>query len=825
MAVASSTWERVKAVFDVAVSLPPGERTLYLQQECGGDARFLAEVRSLLDAHQGASGFFEGWFEPTAGAAAPPPKGLATGSSIGPYRIIQTIGEGGMGTVYQAVRADDLYRKLVAVKVLRLGAHDALTRRKFDLERQILAHLEHPNIAKLLDGGVTPGGEPYFVMEFIAGSPIDEYCKASSMPVRERLQLFLTVCSAVQYAHQNLIVHRDLKPQNILVTPEGFVRLLDFGIAKLIDPEPEPGASTVSVVQMLTPEYASPEQLKNEPVTTGSDVYSLGVLLYLLLTGVKPYQFESRSPLEVWKTITETEPPKPSTAALQPRLARTLRGDLDNIVLMALRKEPSRRYASVEQFARDIQRYLDGRPVKAREDTASYRVSKFLQRHWRGVAASTVIVLTLIGGIVASRYQARIAMRERRAAERRFQEVQELAHAVLFDLHDAIEPLPGSTKARELLVKKAQHYLDQLAGEGGGQALTRERAIAYERIGDVLGLGTQSNLGNTEQALAAYQKALGLELSLPRDYPGVRHDLARTYNRICRVQHSAGQFDASIANGTRAVEISEQLAKQHPQDFSLRAELAAADQDLASAYSAKGEWDQSKRMSQHALSEFETLRRRDPAGYTFPLASAYLQLATIQEQMTDFAPARENASRSAVLFEELLRKHPGDLRAKLNATFALQRLGSILISLGDVHGALQAFERVLPVREAILAADPADARACINVANSHAAIGGTLLRLGLLREALAQFRKQRELAELLVKTDPQQVAYETSLAEALENTALVESRLSPAKVRHAREALEAALRIYETLAARHAMPAGNAGAAERLHKELAALRG
>ena len=777
MAVASSTWEKVKAVFDVAVTLPKGERTAFLLRECADDAALLAEVRSLLDADQGASGFFGDWLDITKGANAMPPRGLDTGSSIGPYRIVQTIGEGGMGTVYQAVRADDLYRKLVAVKVLRLGAHDALTRRKFDLERQILAHLEHPNIAKLLDGGVTPGGEPYFVMDFIAGSPLDEYCNAAGMAVRARLQLFLTVCSAVQYAHQNLIVHRDLKPQNIRVTPEGFVRLLDFGIAKLIDPEPEPGGGTVSVVQMLTPEYASPEQLKNEPVTTGSDVYSLGVLLYLLLTGKKPYEFESRSPVAVWKTIVETEPPRPSTAATNPRVARTLRGDLDNIILMALRKEPSRRYASVEQFARDIQRYLDGKPVKAREDTARYRCTKFLQRHWRGVAASALVAITLLGGIVASRYQARIAMRERRAAERRFQEVQELAHAVLFDLHDAIEPLPGSTRARELLVTKAQHYLDQLAGEGGGPALTRERAIAYERIGDVLGLATQSNLGHTQQALAAYQKALGLELSLPAQYPRVQHDLLRTYDRICRVQQSTGQFDAAIANGTRAIQIGERLIKEHPAELPARAEFAAAYQDLAGAYSAKGELSRASEMSQRALREFERLKQQDAAAYAFPVASAFLHLATIHEQMRDFAAARRNAAFSANLFEELSRKHPEDLRAKLNKTFALQRLGSILFSQGDLHGALEIFEQVLPIRLALLAADPADARASINLANTHAALGGTLLRLGMPAEALAQFRKQRALAEALAKKDPEHIAYQASLEEVLENTRLAEIRL------------------------------------------------
>ena len=758
-------WRRVKAIFDNALDLPTADRRAYLV-DVPEDLRH--EVTSLLNAHIEAGHFIE---------IATGETNRPTGSQIGPYSIVQVIGEGGMGTVYQAVRADDLYRELVALKVIRVGAHDRLTRNKFDIERQILAHLDHPNIAKLLDGGVTDDGQPYFVMDFIAGTPIDEYCNQENLSTYDRLQLFLTVCSAVQYAHQNLIVHRDLKPQNILVTPEGSARLLDFGIAKLIDPDDSASGKPDSIVQMLTPEYASPEQLQNRPVTTASDVYSLGVLLYLILTGQKPYKFPSRAPLDVWKTICDTEPAYASTTILtDKRLARTLQGDLDNILHMALRKEPVRRYASVEQFARDIQRHLNGRPVKARKDTAYYRASKFVTRHSTGVLAAALILVTLIGGILTTSYQARVA-------EGRFNDVRDLARVVLFDLHDAIEPLPGSTKARELLVENARKYLDKLASSRSEPTLDRERAQAYERIGDVLGLPTQPNLGKTTEALEAYRKAL----AIAQQNPAFSHDLARLYNRLCRTEQSAGQYDNAIASCTKAIELAPDLSYQN----------------LGEVYAAKGDWAKSKDVYQRAIAQ--------PGQSAFPLAVAYLRLATIQEQLKEFQDARNTAAKSVDAFEAILRQHPTDHKAKLNTTFALQRLGSILMALGDFPEALNAFQTALPIREAIRAADPADARAQINLANTHAAIGATLVKLHRPNEARTEFQKQQMLAEALTKTDAQQVDAQISLADALENRGLLD---------HRRDDLVSAQKIYEQLQSRKAIPAEYAVVPNRLTAEL-----
>jgi serine/threonine protein kinase len=404
-----------------------------------------------------------------------------------------------MGTVYLAERADAQYEKQVAIKLVRPGCYSESIIDRFRHERQILAGLDHPNIAKLLDGGTSEDGLPYFVMDFIEGLPIDEYCDQRQLSITERLGLFRTVCLAVQYAHRNLIVHRDLKPSNILVTADGVPRLLDFGIARIINPVPSSDAAeTTATLRLMTLEYASPEQVRGEPITTASDIYSLGVLLYRLLTGHSPYRSKSRLASDRVQAICEEEPENPSTAiarrvidedgndsitpesvsrhrSSQPdKLRRRLAGDPDNIVLMALRKEPERRYASVEQFSEDIRRHLEGLPVIARKDTLGYRAGKFIQRHKAGVAAAALILIILLAGIEATGRQARLA-------ERRFDDVRKLANSLLFEVHSAIENLPGATSARELLTKRALEYLDKLAAEAGDDPqLQRELAAAYE---------------------------------------------------------------------------------------------------------------------------------------------------------------------------------------------------------------------------------------------------------------------------------------------------------------------------------------------------------
>ena len=426
MQSANERWARVKELFEAAADLAPNDRAALLNKECDGDDLLRREVESLLESDSQTDGFIE---EPVLEM----PRDLfpevseesLVGRQFGAYQIIREIGRGGLGAVYLAARADDEYLKEVAIKLVRRGLDTDDILRRFRNERQILAQLDHPNIARLIDGGTTDDGLPYFVMEYVNGEPIGAYCDAHLLTTTERLNLFRKVCAAVTYAHQNLVIHRDLKPSNILVAADGEPKLLDFGIAKLLGPDEEALAPTMAGQRVMTPEYASPEQVKGERITTVSDVYSLGVLLYELLTGRRPYRLKTRTAEEISRAITDQEPARPSTAIArgdgnsksQTPNPKLLRGDLDNIVLMAMRKDPARRYTSVGQFSEDIRRHLAGLPVVARKDTVTYRTSKFVTRHRIGVAAAALILLSLVAGIVATLIQVRTARHERAKAE------------------------------------------------------------------------------------------------------------------------------------------------------------------------------------------------------------------------------------------------------------------------------------------------------------------------------------------------------------------------------------------------------------------------
>ena len=442
----SEQWRKVEELLDAALELEPGERRHFLEEAGASAPDVRREVESLLACEERADGFLEA---PALALSADffDEENLAdarAGQTFGRYRIIREIGRGGMGTVFLAERSDGEFEQKVALKVVRRSFADMELARRFRRERQILASLNHPNIARLLDGGVSEDGEPFLAMEYVEGLRIDEYADARGLSTGERLRLFRKVCAAVQYAHQNLVIHRDIKPSNILVTADGVPKLLDFGIAKLLDSDAEgDGAHTVTELRVMTPEYASPEQVRGQGVTTATDVYSLGVVLYELLTGCRPYRVKSRKPDEVARAICEREPERPSDAisdfgmrgadlktdeskasfhppSSNPKSAihnpKSLRGDLDNIVLMAMRKEPARRYASVAQLSEDVRRHADGLPVIARKDTFKYRASKFVRRNKAGVAAAALVLLILVGGIVAVAWQASVAKEHARVA-------------------------------------------------------------------------------------------------------------------------------------------------------------------------------------------------------------------------------------------------------------------------------------------------------------------------------------------------------------------------------------------------------------------------
>jgi non-specific serine/threonine protein kinase/serine/threonine-protein kinase len=519
----SENWQRLQEIFDQVWTLDEDRRREVLDQQCSGDDSLRSEVLRLLQAHDA---------ERAANAHG---KDSQAGQRFGAWEAIRLVGRGGMGEVWLARRADGQHEQRAALKILSpyLAAPNSLDRLRH--ERQLLARLEHPNIARLLDGGMTPRGEPYLVMEYVDGERLDKYCNQNRLSVGQRLELMIKVCAAVNAAHQYLVVHRDLKPGNILVTA-GEPKLLDFGIAKLIDAETA-GEQTATVNVFLTPMYASPEILRGEPATVAGDVYSLGVVLYELLTGSRPFATSGSSPAAEWERAHHETPPtfplqisdaaateRSTTAA---RLRQVLAGDLTTIFDKTLRHEPGERYQSAERMAEDLQRYLGDRPILARPQTIRYRAAKFVSRHRWPVGLATVMLLAIASAVGST-------IVEKRVAERRFGEVRQLAHYVLFDLYDDVSNLSGSAKVRAEMARQATDYLNTLAREAkNDRSLRLELADGYLRLGDIQGNMFRANLGDTRAALGTYQKGLDMLAPLENDPGAVR---LRTLIELHRTQ-------------------------------------------------------------------------------------------------------------------------------------------------------------------------------------------------------------------------------------------------------------------------------------------------
>ena len=643
-------------------------------------------------------------------------------------------------------------------------------------------------------------------MEYVEGLPVDAYCDAHALSIVERLKLFREVCAAVSYAHRYAVIHRDVKPSNILVTSDGTPKLLDFGIARILQPS---GAveslATLTGVRLMTPHYASPEQVRGEALTTATDVYSLGVVLYQLLTGRKPYRLKTRAPEEISRAILEQEPPRPSTAiarsdgssgsqVLNPKL---LRGDLDNIVLTALRKEPERRYQSVEQFSEDIRRHLKALPVAARKDTVAYRTAKFIRRNTVATAAAGLVFLTLVGGIIATTWAAQKAKEEKARAERRFNDVRQLAHSVLFDYHDAIKDLPGATRVRERLVKDALNYLDSLAGEASGDAaLQRELAAAYERVGDVRGQMYGANLGDVAGAMESYHKSLRIYEALFAADPHELQNKAGLASIHRKIGKQSLETSEAAQSSEKAVTLYVELATEHPENADVRSALAGSYNDLGMALEDRGDISAALENYRKALPIRENFVAGDLPNqrYRRDLAVSYMNIGRGLCLKRDLKAALESNSKALALAAALMAEDPnnGEYRRFLAITY--QNEGDYRSRLGDSAGALESFRKKIVLDEQSLNADPANAQAWRDFGYSCARMGDLLADAGDYPQALSYHRKARDMCERILASAPDDWSVRYRLVIALASIAKMEAKLGERK-----ESLEQCAKAIEVL--------------------------
>jgi eukaryotic-like serine/threonine-protein kinase len=740
-AVKQDEWYRIKDLFGTALRLPAAERSSFLAVQADA-TRILDEVRSLLTTYEDCPEFLEGVTPQLPSAAPEDAAAPLAGRRIGSWELVREIGRGGMGIVWEARRADAEYEQRAAVKLLPVSLLSQQYILRFRDERQILARLNHPGIARLLDGGTMEDGSPFLVMEYVEGTALDAWCDRQHSSLRERVQLFLDVCAAVEYAHRHLVIHRDLKPANILVTPEGGPKLLDFGIAKLIETD---GAASHATTRLLTPEFASPEQLRGDAVTTSSDVFSLGVLLYFLLTGRKPFTAAEADTLEVVRAICEEDPPAPSAAANAFR--RELRGELDAITLEALRKDPEERYPSARALADDVRAWLDGRPVSAVRPPWWRRSAKFVRRHKTQSVALAVAVVSLLAGSGLSLWQASVAHRQRERAERRFRDVRRFSRSVLFDLHEAIRNLPGATPARNLLLARATEFLDDLAKDPASDAAMKlELAEGFNALGHVQGGSFSENLGRRDAAIESFRKAVRFGQEAWAASPASADAglvLLDAYDDLTRAFLEKNDWREAEAWHNRYRDLATVMEARYGGDNRVRAAVAASYSARALYRVQRNELSRAQELYRRALQIFAELSRKgfDSKEFRTQYAFALKRLGAILIADSSLAEA-ESCYRAALgLDDAAVGAAPGDTSLRINRTFTLSDLALILDKTKNLQGAASIYEDVLRTRRTALAADPGNVRYMSLTASTTAKLAGVYASLKRYREAIGLGRE------------------------------------------------------------------------------------
>ena len=814
-----SDWQLVQDLFSAAVALPPEERREFLLENCGSNPKLLEEIESLLVADQNQVSI-EAAVQDVAVSFLDAE--TLVGQRLGIYRIIREIGRGGMGSVYLASRDDQEYRREVALKIVKRGMDTSEVLERFRYERQILANLDHPYIARLFDGGSTADGVPFFVMEYVQGIPVNIFCRQHSLDYAGRCQLFIRILEAVSYAHRNLVVHRDLKPANILITPDGNPKLLDFGVAKLLGSGPDSNRTGVSALRSYTPAYASPEQVRGSPITTASDIYSLGAILFEILSGRPAVEIEVHTPAEIERLVCETAVRRPSFTA------HDLSSDLDNIVLMALRKEPDRRYQSADQFAEDLRRHLGGRPVIARQTSIAYRARKFVLRNRWQVAGATIIALSLISGLVTSIAQTRRAETAQRIAEsqrlvaihqeslanaariaaslqkgladrqsvlareqrdraelqkaiadQRVKDIFELADHALFDVHDVIAALPGSVAARRTLVQTTLGYLQKLETQLGLDDQMRQALCAgYYKVAMIQGDPQNASLQDFEASEKSLRKGESLLIPAynrnPND-PSLMMRLVEIRSSLAQLIYRSGRREEGIGVYIDLLPVAHRLflardctlncKTQEPViENSLTTELASIDPARALEYANRGIALERILIAQNPGDDYleQGLGSLMAGG-----AGAYRSLGELQKSADYYR-------QSIAIRENLLKRDPSSpsIRRSLMIVY-----GNYEMLLGGPQGAnlekpAEAHsygEKSVALARLEVASDANDATARHDLSTSLSRLGALEPEPDGIQDSFAQLEEARRLLEPIVLANPKSSESANQLAFVLEH--------------------------------------------------------
>ena len=787
-------WQQIKSVLESALDLPPSARSAFVSSSFT-DAGQRAEALALLDLQQEDADPFEqsAYDLVTENGSSFSTKSLI-GSRIGKYKVLSELGAGGMGTIFLAERADGEYEQKVALKVIRRGIGSETILRRFVSERQILASLDHPNIAHLIDGGTTDDDLPYFVMEYVNGETITDYARNHRLDISERLDLFREICGAVVFAHQNLVIHRDIKPSNIFVSTNGVPKLLDFGIAKLLTRDTNETTATQHFA--FTPEYASPEQIKGENLTTATDIYSLGVVLYELLTGSRPFAFEGKNFGQIVETAANSDPVRPSAVEQNgpsPVIGRDrLKGDLDTIILKALKKDPDRRYSSVEQFSEDIRRHLKGLPVFALDDTWSYRLRAFTRRNPLLVGSAAIAIVILITGIVATAILAQRAESERQKAELRFKDVRSMATSLIFEVNEKIDESP--IKARQLLVTRAIEYLDELANEADDDpTLQADLATGYEKVGDVQANYFGSGTGDTAGALANHQKALKLRYRLFAADESVAENtlaIAKSHLKIADLSVTAGQTAVALENYNLAVTAIERSYGQHPENRDVKGELAKAYAKLGQGILRSGSISKALMNYEKALGLMKEIAETDPANarlqHSVSVYQSYTGYAKLEMGLND--DALDHFAESLRIDREIWNGDSDNTENLRNLASGEQWVGYALRSMLRFSESRDHLKKALEIQTAVYERDKSNVGDVNSLGDCNLELGMTLSDSGEPARAATYFQRAIILYETVAKTDANNLS-------ALRQASFTRTRLADALKREGKTA--AAIRLYE----------------------------